>query len=113
MNMNEEWYNMVRRTDPETSKTAAKQEVQRTRRAKDRVLEIIIDIGGTSGMTDEEISFHDGVITSKYRTARVWLERQHYIGAVGQRKSKHGKYQRVWFATEKGKVLYCKIKESK
>ena len=36
--MSEEWYNMVRRTDPETSKTAAKQEVQRTRRAKDRVL---------------------------------------------------------------------------
>ena len=53
--MIEEWYNMVRRTDPETSKTAAKQEVQRTRRAKDRVLEIIIEIGGTSGMTDEEI----------------------------------------------------------
>ena len=43
-----------------------------------------MEVGGTSGMTDEEISFQDGVITSKYRTARVWLERQHYIGAVGQ-----------------------------
>ena len=113
MNMNEEWYNMVRRTDPETSKTAAKQEVQRTRKAKDRVLEIIVEQGGVTGMTDEEISFHDGVITSKYRTARVWLERQHYIGAVGQRKSKHNKYQRVWFATPKGMILYNKIKESK
>ena len=52
MNMSEEWYNMVRRTDPETSKTAAKQEVQRTRRAKDRVIELIMEVGGTSGMTD-------------------------------------------------------------
>ena len=111
--MSEEWYNMVRRTDPETSKTAAKQEVQRTIRAKDRVLEIIVEQGGVTGMTDEEISYQDGVITSKYRTARVWLERQHYVGAVGTRKSKHGKYQRIWFATEKGIVLYNKIKESK
>tara|TARA_A100000172_G_C3015494_1_gene101325 strand:+ start:228 stop:563 length:336 start_codon:yes stop_codon:yes gene_type:complete len=111
--MSEEWYNMVRATDPQTSKTAAKEEVGRVRKAKDRVMELIIDVGGISGMTDEELAYQDGVITSKYRTARVWLERQHYIGAVGQRKSRHGKYQRVWFATEKGKVLYCKIKESK
>jgi len=111
--MNEEWYNMVRRTDPETSKTAAKEEVQRTRRAKDRVIELIMEVGGATGMTDEELAYQDGVITSKYRTARVWLERQHYIGAVGTRKSKHGKQQRVWFLTEKGKVLYLKIKESK
>ena len=111
--MSEEWYNMVRSTDPQTSKTAAKEEVGRVRKAKDRVMELIIDVGGISGMTDEELAYQDGEITSKYRTARVWLERQHYIGAVGQRKSRHGKYQRVWFATEKGKVLYCKIKESK
>ncbi len=108
----DEWYNIVRTTDPETSRVAAKQEIGRVRKAKDRVLELIMEIGGLSGMTDEELAYQDGIITSKYRTARVWLEREGYIEANGTRKSTHGKQQRIWFATRQGKDMYINIKEN-
>lgn len=109
----DEWYNIVRTTDPETSKSAAKSVAPKLKKAKDRVLEIIYNASEIIGVTDEDISDKDYVTTSKYRTARVWLERQGYIRTVSTRKSRYGKMQRVWVVTNIGKSHYINnIKEN-
>lgn len=110
---NIKWQHLVRKTDPNTSKVAAQEEVGRVNNAKERILELIVDIGGISGMTDEELAFQDGITTSKYRTARVFLERKGLVQAVGVRKSKHGKNQRVWFVTPSGALAHINYKEKR
>ena len=70
---NIKWQQLVRKTDPNTSKVAAQEEVGRINNTKERILELIVDVGGITGMTDEELSLHDGITTSKYRSARVFL----------------------------------------
>ena len=107
------WQQLVRKNDPNTSKVAAQEEVGRVNNAKERILELIVDVGGISGMTDEELSLHDGITTSKYRTARVFLERKGLLQSVGVRKSKHGKNQRVWFVTPNGALAHINYKEKR
>ena len=110
---NIKWQQLVRKTDPNTSKVAAKEEVGRINNAKERILELIVDVGGISGMTDEELALQDGITTSKYRTARVFLERKGLLQAVGVRKSKHGKNQRVWYVTPSGALAHTYYKEKR
>tara|TARA_R100000234_G_C4939206_1_gene152152 strand:- start:310 stop:657 length:348 start_codon:yes stop_codon:yes gene_type:complete len=110
----DEWYNIVRTTDPETSKSAAKQEISRVLKAKDRVLQLLVEQGGSKGfddgMTSEELERYDNVTTSKYRTAIKKLCDAGHIIAFGTRLSSHNKQQRIWFASDQGIDMYNKIK---
>tara|TARA_R100001198_G_C5136519_1_gene152304 strand:- start:321 stop:656 length:336 start_codon:yes stop_codon:yes gene_type:complete len=106
----DEWYNIVRTTDPETSKSAAKQEIGRVLKAKDRVLQLLVEQGADNGMTSEELDRYDNVTTSKYRTAIKKLCDAGHIVAFGTRLSSHNKQQRIWFASDQGIDMYDKIK---
>lgn len=102
----DEWFNvgdMVRTTDPNTSKNAAKEVIKDMPKARDRVLYIIKVYDDIGGVISEKIDATDGVTTSKYRTAIKKLHDTNYITPVGTRKSKHGKEQRVWRLTDKGR----------
>ena len=106
----DEWYNIVRTTDPETSKSAAKQEIGRVLKAKDRVLQLLVEQGADNGMTSEDLEKYDSITTSKYRTAIKHLCDAGYIVAFGTRLSSHNKQQRIWFASDQGIDMYDKIK---
>lgn len=97
---------MARRTDPETSRRAARDVKPRSGTQRGRLLAVIAN-SGPQGMTSEEASEAAGVSFSRSSGPRIAeLLREGYIRDTGQtRPGSLGSDQRVLVATDKGREI--------
>jgi hypothetical protein len=89
---------IVRTTDPETSRAAARSLVEHLPEARRRALSAIASYG------DSGATYHDVIAAASY-TRITELHRAGLIECSGTRRAHNGRQARVWVVTAQGREL--------